>query len=83
MEGPVNSSFPIDLLETTGTYAACQPGNGGLMRHALFSQVESSIHAALKLPEKHCCCWASSHCRHGSEKKKNFLNRNRVLPVPK
>ena len=72
----------FDLLEATVICAACQPGIAGLMGQALFSHFESSIHVALKLPEKHCCCQASTHCRHGSEKKMSFLKTNRVLPVP-
>lgn len=52
------------------------------MGQALFSYFESSIHAALNLPEKNCCCGASTHCRHGSEKKMNILERNSVLLVP-
>ena len=43
---------------------------------------ESSIHAGSKLPEKHCCYRAFSYCRHGSEKKMSFPERNLLLPGP-
>ncbi len=43
------------------------------MELALLSHFESSIHAALKLPEIHCCLQASRHGKHGSEKKMSFL----------
>ena len=52
------------------------------MGQSLFSHFESSIHAASKLPEKHCCYRDFSYCRHGSEKKISFPERNFVLPVP-
>ena len=52
------------------------------MAQGLFFHFESSVHAASKLPEKHCCDRTLSYWRHGSEKKRSFLERNLVLPVP-
>ncbi len=52
---PVVICVSFDLLETTGMYAACARGNGGLMELAVLSHFESSMHVALKLPEIHCC----------------------------
>ena len=45
---------PLDFLETTGVYAECAHGNGGLLGVALLSHLEGCFHAALKLPDIAC-----------------------------
>ena len=63
-------------------YAAYQLTNRRLTAQGLFARYESSVHAALNIPEKLCCCHCFSHCCHGFEKILSFPVRNIVLPVP-
>ena len=45
---PVVICVSFYLLESTGMYAACAHGKGGLMELALLSHFESAMHAALR-----------------------------------
>ena len=52
------------------------------MAQGLFSHLESAVHAASKIGEKHWYFLVFSHCLPDSAKKISFPERNHVFPVP-
>ena len=73
----------FEFFETTGMYAVCAYGNGLMLVVDFLIHFDSSIHAALKLPEILCCGQAPGYCRHWSGKKMCFLWLHSVLHSPR